>query len=114
MPRKPRTPTRADVAAAEKAVGALVELLWMEESAARHAEARKRIGALLASIPRLIPSAEVRELAGLIHSDAKLLFRLHGSGDGHTRGDLRTQYLRDCARLRAHIGTWAMAAGQKG
>jgi hypothetical protein len=109
MAREPRRPTADDIAAAERAVEELAELRSLEENAARHAEALKHVGALLATIRRPILSPTVRELAGLIRSDAKLLFRVHGPGERHAREDLRAQYLRDCTRLRHHIGGWKVA-----
>lgn len=109
MAREPSRPTADDIAAAEKAVEELAELRSLEENPARHAEALKHVGALLASIPRPILSPTVRELAGLIRSDAKSLFRVHGLGEGHAREDLRAQYFHDCTRLRHHVGAWKVA-----
>lgn len=103
MPRIPRTPTDADIAAAERAVGGVAELLSLEEHEERHAEALRNLAPLLATIRRLVPAPEVRELVALIRSDAELVFRGRGPRDGHARGDFRTQYLRDCARLRRQV-----------
>jgi hypothetical protein len=113
MPREPRRPRGHVVAAAEKASMGLPELLSLEENAGRHTEALKRVGALLAAIRRQVPTSEVRELAALIRSDAKLLFRVHGSKEGRARDDLRTQYLRDCARLRTHIGVRSVSLKER-
>jgi hypothetical protein len=104
VPEKPRTPTRADIAAAQKAVGGVAELLSLEEHQERHAEAMEHLRPLLATIRRLIPFPEVQQLLGLIRGDAGLVFRGRGPRGGRARGDFRTQYLRDCARLRTHIG----------
>lgn len=109
MAREPSRPTADDIAAAEQAVEELAELRSLEENAARHEEALERVGALLAAIRRPILSPTVRELADLIRSDARLLFRVHGPGEGHAREDLRSQYLHDCTRLRHHIGGWKVA-----